>query len=44
MLTGKDDASLIKRAYQYGVNNYLTKPFTVEDLKMQIEGVVGTLT
>jgi two-component system, chemotaxis family, chemotaxis protein CheY len=44
MLTGKDDSSLIKRAYQYGVNNYLTKPFTVEDLKMQIEGVVGPLT
>ncbi len=44
MLTGKDDASLIKRAYQYGVNNYLTKPFTIEDLKMQIEGVVGPLT
>jgi two-component system chemotaxis response regulator CheY len=44
MLTGKDDSSLIKRAYQYGVNNYLTKPFTVPDLRMQIEGVVGTLT
>jgi two-component system chemotaxis response regulator CheY len=44
MLTGKDDASLIKRAYQYGANNYLTKPFTIPDLKAQIEGVVGTLT
>ncbi len=44
MLTGKDDSSLIKRAYQYGVNNYLTKPFTIPDLKMQIEGVVGPLT
>jgi len=44
MLTGKDDASLIKRAYQYGANNYLTKPFTIPDLKSQIEGVVGALT
>jgi len=44
MLTGKDDSSLIKRAYQYGANNYLTKPFTIPDLKSQIEGVVGALT
>lgn len=44
MLTGRADADLVKRAVQFGVNNYLVKPFTVATLKQKIEAVVGTLT
>jgi two-component system chemotaxis response regulator CheY len=29
---------------QFGVNNYLVKPFTVQILKEKIEAVFGTLT
>jgi two-component system chemotaxis response regulator CheY len=44
MLTGRADADLVKRAVQFGVNNYLVKPFTVATLKQKIEAVVGPLT
>ena len=44
MLTGRADADLVMRAVQFGVNNYLVKPFTVATLKQKIEAVVGTLT
>ncbi len=44
MLTGRADADLVKRAVQFGVNNYLVKPFTVATLKEKIEGVFGALT
>jgi two-component system chemotaxis response regulator CheY len=44
MLTGRADTDLVKRAVQFGVNNYLVKPFTVATLKEKIEGVFGALT
>ena len=44
MLTGRADRELVARAVQYGVNNYLVKPFTVSQLKDKLEGVFGPLT
>lgn len=44
MLTGRADADLVQRAVQFGVNNYLVKPFTVQILKEKIEGVFGPIT
>jgi len=44
MLTGRADKDLVQRAVQFGVNNYLVKPFTVGTLKDKIEAVFGTLT
>ena len=44
MLTGRADKELVQRAVQYGVNNYLVKPFTVQILKAKIEAVFGALT
>ena len=43
MLTGRADKELVQRAVQFGVNNYLVKPFTVGTLKEKIEAVFGTL-
>lgn len=44
MLTGRADRELVQRAVQFGVNNYLVKPFTTQTLKEKIEAVVGQLT
>lgn len=44
MLTGRADADLVQRAQQFGVNNYLVKPFTVATLRQKIEAVYGALT
>lgn len=44
MLTGRADGDLVQRAVQFGVNNYLVKPFTVATLREKIEGVFGALT
>jgi two-component system chemotaxis response regulator CheY len=44
MLTGRADNELVQRAVQFGVNNYLVKPFTVATLRQKIEGVYGALT
>jgi two-component system chemotaxis response regulator CheY len=44
MLTGRADKELVQRAVQFGVNNYLVKPFTVGTLKEKIEAVFGVLT
>ena len=44
MLTGRADAALVQRAVQYGVNNYVAKPFTAAALKAKIEDVFGALT
>ena len=44
MLTGRADKELVQRAAQFGVNNYLVKPFTVQVLKEKIEQVFGALT
>jgi len=44
MLTGRADKELVQRAVQFGVNNYLVKPFTVGTLKEKIEAIFGVLT
>jgi two-component system, chemotaxis family, chemotaxis protein CheY len=44
MLTGRADRELVQRAVQFGVNNYLVKPFTVDQLKGKMEAVFGPLT
>ena len=44
MLTGRADDDLVKRAYQFGVNNYLVKPFTVDTLRTKLEEIFGALT
>ena len=44
MLTGRAYRELVQRAVQFGVNNYLVKPFTVATLKEKIEGVFGPVT
>lgn len=44
MLTGRADTELVKRAVQFGVNNYIAKPFTAASLKEKIEQVFGTLS
>ena len=44
MLTGRADRELVQQAVQFGVNNYLVKPFTTQTLKEKIEAVFGPLT
>lgn len=44
MLTGRADRELVQKAVQYGVNNYLVKPFTVAQLKAKLDAVFGVLT
>lgn len=44
MLTGRGDKDLVQRAVQFGVNNFLIKPFTVTMLQEKIEAVFGPLT
>ena len=44
MLTGRADKELVQRAVQFGVNNYIVKPFTVSQMREKIEQVFGTLT
>jgi len=44
MLTGRADRELVQRAVQFGVNNFLVKPFTVATLRSKIEAVFGPLT
>jgi two-component system, chemotaxis family, chemotaxis protein CheY len=44
MLTGRADTELVGRARQFGVNNYVVKPFTTAQLKEKIEQVFGALT
>jgi two-component system, chemotaxis family, chemotaxis protein CheY len=44
MLTGRADRELVQRAAQFGVNNYIVKPFTVAQLRGKIEEVFGALT
>ena len=43
MLTSRGEVELVKQAVQLGVNNYLTKPFTLGLLKKKIETVFGPL-
>ena len=44
MLTGRADVDLVARARQFGVNNFIVKPFTTATLKVKIEEVFGALT
>jgi two-component system chemotaxis response regulator CheY len=44
MLTGRADLDLVARARQFGVNNFIVKPFTTATLKVKIEEVFGALT
>ena len=44
MLTGRADIELLKRAKEFGVNNYVVKPFTVQTLRERIEAIFGRLT
>jgi two-component system chemotaxis response regulator CheY len=44
MLTGRADKELVQRAVQFGVNNYLVKPFTIAQLRQKLEEVFGPLT
>jgi two-component system chemotaxis response regulator CheY len=44
MLTGRADKELVQKAVQFGVNNYLVKPFTIATLKDKIEAVFGALS
>ena len=43
MLTGRADKELVQAGVQFGVNNYLVKPFTVPTLKTALEAVFGRL-
>lgn len=44
LVTGSADKTLVMRGRQFGLNNYLEKPFTVASMKAAIEAVVGKLT
>jgi two-component system, chemotaxis family, chemotaxis protein CheY len=44
MLTGRADVQLLQKAKEFGVNNYVMKPFTVATLKDRIESVFGRLS
>jgi two-component system chemotaxis response regulator CheY len=44
MLTGRADKELVQRAVQFGVNNYIVKPFTAAALRDKIQEVLGPLT
>ncbi|MBL8542857.1 MAG: response regulator [Hyphomonadaceae bacterium] len=44
MLTGRADKDLVQRAMQFGVNNYVTKPFSPAQLRQKIQEVFGPLT
>ena len=43
MLTGRGDKDLVQRAVQYGVNNFLVKPFTIANLLEKVTAVFGSL-
>lgn len=43
MLTGRGDKDLVQRAVQYGVNNFLVKPFTIANLLDKVTAVFGSL-
>lgn len=44
MLTGPADKDLVQRAMQFGVNNYIMKPFAPAHLREKIQEVFGPLT
>jgi two-component system, chemotaxis family, chemotaxis protein CheY len=44
MLTGRGDKEVLENAIKLGVNNFLTKPFTVPALKKALEAIIGKLS
>jgi two-component system chemotaxis response regulator CheY len=44
LVTGRGDRTLIEAGKRFGLNNFLTKPFTHESLKLCIEQVIGKIT
>jgi len=44
MLTGQGDKEIVQKAIQFGVNNFLVKPFNIDTLRGKIEAVLGPLT
>jgi len=44
MATGQKSKEQVLEAVNAGVNNYVTKPFNVNDLKKKVEAVLGKLT
>ena len=43
MLTGRGDKELVQKAVQFGVNNFLVKPFTIANLHDKVTAVFGAL-
>ena len=43
LITGTKDASVISRGKQLGMNNFIEKPFTTDQLRSCIEAVTGRL-
>lgn len=43
LVTGTEDPEIIKKGMEYGLNNYLKKPFTAESLEKCITRVTGPL-
>ncbi len=43
LITGRADASVIDKGRGLGMNNYIKKPFTADDMKAAIEAVFGRL-
>jgi len=43
LVTGSQEASVVVQGKNLGMNNYLKKPFTAENLRACIEAVVGRL-
>jgi Response regulator containing CheY-like receiver domain and AraC-type DNA-binding domain len=43
LITGRADRALLEKGQAMGLNNYLAKPFTAQDLRRCIEAVVGRL-
>jgi two-component system chemotaxis response regulator CheY len=43
LITGRADAGTIEEGRSLGMNNYLKKPFTPDDMKRAIEAIFGRL-
>jgi two-component system chemotaxis response regulator CheY len=44
ILTSRGDGDLVRQAMELRVNNYLTKPFSVDGLRRKVEAVMGPLS
>ena len=44
LVTGRAEKSLVDRGRQFGLNNFIAKPFTTQAIRAAIEAVVGRLT